>query len=185
MKPTTQLPADENERIRLFLAKGADPRGLSAKAKRSHRDRAKSLHIPKGAHATRDGDAIRLVLPYPPSANSYWRHAKGVTYLSREAKDYRKVVALIGANCRPLRGPIRLTAYVYRPRRIGDLGNCEKVLSDALQGIAFEDDAQVVEQHLYRHDDKANPRAEVLVESLGPVNETLFDKGPKRKRGAA
>ena len=30
---------------------------------------------------------LRLTLPYPPSANRYWRHNRGITHLSAEARD--------------------------------------------------------------------------------------------------
>lgn len=64
-----------------------------------------------------------------------------------------------------------MTAKVYRPRRVGDLMNREKVLSDALQGIAFHDDKQIVEAHFYQHDDKDNPRVEVEVEVIDGTRE--------------
>jgi hypothetical protein len=35
---------------------------------------------------------VRLSLPESPSANRYGRHARGRTYLSAEAADYRRTV---------------------------------------------------------------------------------------------
>ncbi len=60
-------------------------------------------------------------------------------------------------------GPVSVNVRVYRPARRGDLDNCLKVLLDALKGIAFVDDSQVVHIHARRYEDKANPRAEVTV----------------------
>jgi Holliday junction resolvase RusA-like endonuclease len=53
---------------------------------------------------------------------------------------------------------------VYRPRKAGDLSNRIKVLEDALNGIAWIDDKQIVEIHARREDDASNPRVEVRIE---------------------
>ncbi|QRK08087.1 RusA family crossover junction endodeoxyribonuclease [Archangium violaceum] len=111
---------------------------------------------------------IRLTLPYPPSANTYWKPARGRGLVpSDEARRYKAAVAqLAKANgVQPLKGPVRLTLRAYRPRRVGDLDNLRKVLLDALQGWAFLDDDQVSEDHGYRLDDAKNPRVEVLLEA--------------------
>lgn len=109
----------------------------------------------------------RIVLPYPISANRYWRAVRGRVLVSAEARAYKARVAWLcmAAKVRPLDGPLSVSLAVYRPRHIGDLDNTLKVLLDALRGIAFADDDQVVELHALRLDDKANPRAEV---TLGP-----------------
>lgn len=116
---------------------------------------------------------VVLRLPYPISANRYWRTTvfmvKGSprvnTYVSEEAKAYRDEVAWIarGAGIRkPIEGRVELgyRLYPHRPqdwrermRRLGelwddtvqciDLGNAEKVMSDALQGTVITSDALV------------------------------------------
>lgn len=108
---------------------------------------------------------MTITLPYPPSANRYWRHARGVTYRSDEAKAFIKEVGqlCLMAKVRPTAEPVRVTVRVYRPRKSGDLDNCAKVLLDSLRGLAYIDDKQVVELHLYRFDDASDPRAEVEV----------------------
>ncbi|RKG97010.1 RusA family crossover junction endodeoxyribonuclease, partial [Corallococcus sp. CA047B] len=108
---------------------------------------------------------VHLVLPYPPSANTYWRAAKGRGLVpSREALAYKAAVARVAAlaQVKPLAGPVRLTLTVYRPRRTGDLDNTLKVLNDALNGLAWLDDEQVVSIHAERADDKAAPRVELV-----------------------
>jgi len=109
---------------------------------------------------------LKVTLPYPPSANAYWRNVKGRVVVSAEARAYKAKVALL-LRCKPVSGPVALVANMYRPARRGDLDNTLKVLGDALNGLAWVDDSQVVEIHAYRHDDKANPRAEVEVRTLG------------------
>ncbi|WP_395806891.1 RusA family crossover junction endodeoxyribonuclease [Archangium minus] len=111
---------------------------------------------------------IRLTLPYPPSANTYWKPARGRGLVpSDEALRYKVAVAQLvqAAGVQPLKGPVRLTMKAYRPRRVGDLDNVRKVLLDALQGWAFLDDGQVSEDHGYRLDDAKAPRVEVLLEA--------------------
>lgn len=106
-----------------------------------------------------------FTLPYPPSANAYWRNVHGRVVVSAEARAYKRKVALL-ARGKPLEGPLSLVAHVYRPRKAGDLDNSLKVLCDALNGVAWVDDSQVVEIHAFRHDDKAAPRVEVEVRQV-------------------
>jgi crossover junction endodeoxyribonuclease RusA len=111
---------------------------------------------------------ITITLPYPPSANRYWRTAivcnRVQTYPSAEAKVYKAealVIARQAGITAPLQGRISLHVQLYpqRPQdwarrarkdpgtwdddvRCIDLGNAEKVLSDALNGVAWLDDKQ-------------------------------------------
>lgn len=118
--------------------------------------------------------SIVLTLPVPPSANRYWRHVviggHARVLVSREARIYkgavREVRLLLGL--RPLLGPVVLTVTVFRPQNRGDLGNYEKVLSDALEGVAFENDSQIVESHWFLDTDRKNPRVQVEVSTWAP-----------------
>jgi crossover junction endodeoxyribonuclease RusA len=110
----------------------------------------------------------RLVLPYPPSTNRYWRNYRGRMVRSEEANNYRAGIAgshfwegslLFG-------GPVAVTLDVYRPRKSGDLDNRIKVVLDALQGLAYVNDDQIVSIIAHRHDDKHNPRVEVTIEAV-------------------
>lgn len=121
---------------------------------------------------------LHFVLPYPPSANRYWRHAAvfspnagkwiATTYLSEEAELYKKVILLFCQKhkIKPLLKDVVLTAYVYRPQRSGDLGNRLKVIEDALENIAYLNDSQIAESHHYRREDKHRPRVEVFLEEV-------------------
>lgn len=114
---------------------------------------------------------MRLTLPYPPSSNRYWRTVNGRPIVSAEARLYKQGVrlrALSEGHRKPLACPVVLSLVVYRPRKAGDLSNRIKVLEDALAGIAYENDSQVVEIHARREDDKTNPRVEVRIEEAGP-----------------
>lgn len=121
--------------------------------------------------------SVEFVIPYPPSANRYWRVFRGRPTVSAEAKAYKEVVAELVA---PLMesawdGPVRLEVAVFRPRKAGDLSNCLKVLEDALRGIVFLDDSQTVAIHLARFDDAEYPRAQVHVSGFVPVLSPAWD----------
>lgn len=114
---------------------------------------------------------ITLTLPYPVSANKYWRPVhigNHVTIVpTKDAKDYRKAVALIAAQAgirAPLLGRVAISVQLFphrpldyktRMRKLGDawddsvqcidLDNANKVLLDSLKGIAIEDDRWVRE----------------------------------------
>lgn len=114
-----------------------------------------------------------LSLPEPPSSNRYWRHARGRTYLSADALAYRETVsAKYAASCTldavafPDE-PIVVCFTWYRGRRAGDLDNRVKQLLDALQGLAYTDDAQIVELHAYREDAPRRGRLDVTMYARG------------------
>ena len=108
---------------------------------------------------------MRVTLPYPPTANLYWRVWRGRPVKSTEARRYQEEArrSATSQGMRPLSGDVSVSLRVYRPRRIGDLDNAQKVLLDALKGVAYEDDRQVTEIHAIRLDDKERPRVEVVV----------------------
>lgn len=100
-----------------------------------------------------------IALPYPVSANRYWRHNRGRVMRSEAAEAYRRTVAAAAwvAGWRVLDGPVAVR-LVLRPRATQsgaasrvrlDLDNCLKVVLDALNGVAYRDDGQIV--HLVAH----------------------------------
>jgi len=116
---------------------------------------------------------ITLTLPEPPSANRYWRHARGNTYLSAEAKDYREQVWTAACKARVNRKMACEVAFSFRwfrARRSGDLDNRTKQLLDSLQhACVIVSDSQVVELHAYRDDsDRNNARVEITITPTNP-----------------
>lgn len=124
---------------------------------------------------------VQIVLPYPISANRYWRSfavgGRAIVTLSPEAKSFREEVRWLVAQAsqqqvglrKPMTGRIELTVQLYPKRPLDfakrarkdpdgwedsvqciDLGNCEKVLCDALNGIAWVDDKQIRRMILQR-----------------------------------
>lgn len=118
-----------------------------------------------------EGDFGRtwFTLPMPPSANVYWRNFRGRTVISTEARNYKKHVGELAKRLGMELvedGDVRFTIRVYRNQASGDLSNRLKVIEDALNGIAYADDKQIVEEHAFRHDDKGNGRIVICVEKL-------------------
>lgn len=111
-----------------------------------------------------------IVLPLPPSTNDNWDNFNGQTVLSKAARNFRANVKLCAnvAGLRPFTGDVAVYVHVYRSNALQDLDNYDsKALLDALHGVMFHNDRQVVERHSWRHDDKANPRVEVEVRKVG------------------
>jgi len=88
---------------------------------------------------------ILLNLPWPPSANTYYRVVNGRSILSAVARKYRETIYAQFHIAEPLTGRLSLTLYAYPPdQRKRDLDNMLKQTLDALQhaGI-FKDDSQI------------------------------------------
>ncbi len=110
-----------------------------------------------------------FTLSMPPSANRLWRMDKrGFMRKSTEAVAYYELAGFeaIKQGVEITDCDVAVTLKVYRARKSGDLDNRIKPLLDALQGVAFYDDKQVIEIHAYRFDDKNNPRVEVTIERI-------------------
>ena len=135
---------------------------------------------------------IELTLPYPLSSNRYWRPGnigKHITIVpTKEAKAYKAEVAWRARQAgvhQPLQGRIALHVQLYpqRPQdwarrarlnpqtwdddvRCIDLGNAEKVLSDALNGVAWLDDKQHRRILLERMEPDGEARMVVRIKQL-------------------
>ena len=63
-----------------------------------------------------------------------------------------------------LTGDLRVTMHIYYASRRPDLD--ESLILDLLQDVAYENDRQVKEKHIYWGLDKENPRCEITVEKI-------------------
>lgn len=104
---------------------------------------------------------MKLSLEMPPSANVYWRHVGNRVYLSQKAKDYKEYIFYTVRDFPKILGGVAIDVDIYRARKSGDADNRQKVLFDALQGIAYDNDSQICDFHVRRFDDKDNPRVEL------------------------
>ena len=55
--------------------------------------------------------------------------------------------------------------FVGNARTI-DADNCAKALGDAIKGVVFPDDRQIVELHVFKSIDREKPRVEVTIDRL-------------------
>lgn len=126
---------------------------------------------------------MKLVLPYPPSANRYWRVFRGVVVKSKQAREYQKGVAklvlaqLSGKSDLPaFTGEVAVSLVAYRPAKRGDLDNLLKVTLDALRKVVYEDDSQVVRIVADRDDSHTRPRVEIMIEPRHrPGQQSVFE----------
>lgn len=78
---------------------------------------------------------ISIALPYPISANRYWRSYRGRVMVSPEARAYKTQLAflLAAAGVRePIQGRVAVAVALHPPEP-----------KDALKGLCFTDDDQV------------------------------------------
>lgn len=135
-----------------------------------------------------------MILPFPISANVYWRVGKGRMYDNPKADEYRErvAVACLQQSVQPMTGTLRITVYAAAPNERRDTDNIVKVLFDALQGRLFLDDNQIVSYCVYRCEAppvKSKKAHVILVcETVDPlqvraVYDRMFDlKGVPRHR---
>lgn len=109
-----------------------------------------------------------LVLPIPPNENHYLGQrcmrvrGKWIPhyYLTPEAKKYKLDARLLALahGVRPIDGPVEVSIDVYRKWLRGDLTGFFKVAFDALQGIVYANDSQIVRLVATLGLDRENPR---------------------------
>jgi Holliday junction resolvase RusA-like endonuclease len=74
------------------------------------------------------------------------------------------------AQCKqPLQGDISVRGVVYFKDHRRDLDNVLKPLLDALQGIAYRNDRQIVHLDFTKRLDRGNPRVELWIEPVAKV----------------
>ncbi len=113
---------------------------------------------------------IKLILPYPPSVNHLYATFRGRRITSAKGRKFKSDIAVLARQqgARILNGDLMITFRVFRPKKIGDLDNRLKISQDALKGICFADDRQIIEIHAFRFDDRANPRIEIDLKEITP-----------------
>lgn len=137
---------------------------------------------------------ITLTLPYPVSANVYWRsfvprgHSRAIVTLSDEARAYKSTVGKLvraAGILAPIAGRVAVSVLLYpaRPQdwarrarkdpmswdddvRCIDLDNANKVLLDSLKGLAIEDDKWVRKLWAERMEPDGEARVVVSIAQL-------------------
>jgi crossover junction endodeoxyribonuclease RusA len=125
-----------------------------------------------------------VLLPYPPSANRLWRVFRGRVVSSAIATAYKATAAVLArkAGMRLSTGPVELVVIVHpkarkretgKPHRCIDTSNALKCAEDALQGVGYVNDSQVVSIRARRGDPVPQGALSVEVRRAEQVTEAL------------
>ncbi|MFA5307490.1 MAG: RusA family crossover junction endodeoxyribonuclease [Candidatus Babeliales bacterium] len=132
---------------------------------------------------------IKLLIPGQPCAKQRPRVCEGYTYTPVKTVNYEtfvKELYVIGNYAKQLEGALQMTVRAYlsipkstskkdtalmcagriRPTKKPDWDNVGKIISDALNGLAYRDDSQIVDARVEKwYSD--NPRVEVKIQEIG------------------
>ena len=87
-----------------------------------------------------------ITLPYPPSANRYYRTFKGRMLISKGGREYKETVGWMArlSGVPKTLGKVEVELYVSPPdNRRRDLDNVCKCLLDSIKDALIEDDSQI------------------------------------------
>lgn len=113
---------------------------------------------------------ISIIVPVDPIPQPRPRFGNGRAYQPKRIIDYKKIVQLAARSA--MRDKIIFDKCVdielkfYRKfsptsRNYGDFDNLAKSICDALNGIVYKDDSQIVRCVIEKRQDKENPRVEI------------------------
>jgi crossover junction endodeoxyribonuclease RusA len=100
---------------------------------------------------------VELILPWPPSNNTYYRHVGSKVLLSEAGRKYRKAVAdIVLVSFARLRSESDLKVairFIQPDRRRRDVDNLLKGLFDSMQHAGvYKDDSQIKSLHCEMED---------------------------------
>ncbi len=127
-------------------------------------------------------DSIALTLPIPPSVNHQYATVNGRRLLSAKGRAYKELVGqqiLVALAQSSHRGTLRRTLsqaslslsihFFFASALRRDTDGGLKIAQDALcEGLGLNDN-RVVETHLYKYQDRDNPRMEILLSVVPPA----------------
>jgi len=112
----------------------------------------------------------QLTIPGNPIPKARPRIVNGVAYTPERTADYEEVArnwAAIQWQREPLRGPLALRLTFWRrTRRRCDIDNLIKSALDALQGVVFVDDWQIVKLEATKGVNQWEPELNIEIEEL-------------------
>ena len=118
---------------------------------------------------------IELLLPWPPTVNSYYVKTRNGIFISKSGRKYRDALAesvneQLGAFC-ALTSSLLVEVELYPPdRRKRDLDNYMKALLDACTKAGFwEDDSLIDQLFIYRGEVTRSGLVILKVGEAGPV----------------
>jgi len=99
---------------------------------------------------------VSFLVDGEPLPKQSYRAVKGGGYTSPRIKAWQDTVALAAREAMQGREPEQgevamLVVFVRSNHKRADLDNLNKAVADALRGIVYEDDCQIVTLHLVKH----------------------------------
>ena len=126
-----------------------------------------------------EAQQITFAVPGNPKPKERPRFVKGYAYTATATKFYEKTVQISAmkelAQWRSENsgrhwtgiGRFSLSCFLFfSDKRNRDIDNCVKAISDALNGMLYDDDRQIDELYAYRDYDNRSPRAVITVRRL-------------------
>ena len=112
-----------------------------------------------------------LKLPWPPSVNTYWRHARGRHYISKKGKEYRQqIIKIIQQQHLDINTPARLKIAIIAnapDKRRRDLDNLQKAVFDSLTHAGFmQDDEQIDDFRVRRGERERGGSLDIVITEL-------------------
>jgi len=112
----------------------------------------------KSEDSTLNLAVVEITLPWPPTVNTYWRQFQGRVLISKQGREYRKVVAdqvMLQRAAKHLDHAVRVEIQAFRPdRRRRDLDNLLKALLDSMTHAGvMDDDALIQDLRIYWADE--------------------------------
>lgn len=110
---------------------------------------------------------VSFVIEGEPASKANSRRWTGKFFIkSEKALNYAKAFKAQCPVLQPLmEGDLRVSIKIYYASRRPDLD--PSLIFDLMQDCVYTNDRQIKEQHLYWGLDKARPRAEITVETMG------------------
>lgn len=120
-----------------------------------------------------------FTIPGQPLPKQRPRFSRGHSYTPQATRDAELRVAssftqqagVTHAITEPLTGPLKLVTRFYRKNNVtADTDNCFKLVTDALNGLAWVDDKQIKSIRADMHIDRDNPRTEIEIWDIEEVS---------------
>ncbi len=174
IKKSNARLVDRNLKAEPLKLREALPVAQKTTQKRARRPKAPvTAALPYPAVQSPSGEQINVMLPFPPSINHYWLlNRNGSRRISEAGQAFRASVQARCPGINQIAGEVAVSIQAYPPdRRRRDLDNLLKSLLDALQHARLiEDDSNVADLHIRRHEVMAGGAVIVEIRALASAN---------------
>ena len=115
---------------------------------------------------------LEFQLPLPPSLNNCYRNVKiNLRIMTPEARNWKLAAQALAMLAMKKQGwkktekekVVVEQKFFWPDARKRDCSNCEKILSDSLNGIVFDDDCWLLNRVMDFEIDRENPRVELKI----------------------